>query len=441
MRALATLRALSAVRRRRLAIAANAALAIAVVVVGCQATYNAPDTDFTRYWFGGRNVVEGNALYGPDAPGPGFKYLPFFALWMAPFGLLPIRVAGALWYAINVSYVAGALWMAKRVVFGERRSWWWMLVVAATFTLLLHNLKTGQVNVTCFFFEILGAYWICRSDGKRDGLAGLAIGLAATIKYTPLALVPWLVLRRRWRALGGVGLGVLVFALAVPSAAFGPARHWDLVRQWFDRGTTMLSGYEAGASYSPGISTSTFLRHVLQARTATSERYGTLYVNVADLSSDDVTWLVVLADAAIVALLVLGLVSRARRDDPLRLPLEVSAVLLTVHLISPETRKAHLITLLWTLMVAGGILRRPRTAEPAKGAWAVAAIGVAVTAGLLRQPILTPRGELFASALCNWGVVVLVLLVAAVVTLRREPSLGAVEPSNRLQRSLVGDTS
>ncbi|MBI1848760.1 MAG: DUF2029 domain-containing protein [Planctomycetes bacterium] len=408
--------------RKRLGIAAAAGIVIAVVIVCIQAVHNADDTDFTRYWYGGRNLVTGNAIYGPAAPDLGFKYHPLFAIWMAPFGSLPVSVAGFFWYAINVAYIAGAFWMAYRVVFPRGgASWWAILVVAAVSNLLVHNLKTGQVNVTNFFFEILGAYWICRYDGKRDGLAGVAIGLAATIKYTPLALVPYLALRRRWKAVGGAFVGLAIFGFIVPSIVLGPVRHWELTRQWLSRGSQMFSNYEAGVGYSPGISTTAFLRHLLQARTATSERYGDLFVNVTDWPSADVSRAILVLNVAIVALLLFGLFSRTRRDDPLRLPLEIAAVILTVHLVSPETRKAHLISLIWVYMVAGGFILRPRGVEPSRRSWTIAGLAAFGLIALTKEPLFAERTLLALSALCDAGFGALFLLLAAILTLRLRP--------------------
>lgn len=182
-----------------------------------------PDWDDLRsesqYVWQHRHTAPGTAMFG---------YLPAttFALW--PFTTwLPQPLGAVLFVASNLLAALISLWIVHR--------WWWrsiggtgvspvagsagtafvwpVLLVCAN---LQHALQANQLTLWTLALCLAGLTLV----GRRRGLAGgLFIGLAAAVKVLPAVLIGYLLLRRRWRALGGVLLALVVFDV-LPSIAF-----------------------------------------------------------------------------------------------------------------------------------------------------------------------------------------------------------------------------
>jgi len=54
------------------------------------------------------------------------------------------------------------------------------------------------------------------------------LAVAASVKLFPIVLVGWFVLKRRFRVLGGVVIGLVVCEFVIPSAVFGVRQNWEL---------------------------------------------------------------------------------------------------------------------------------------------------------------------------------------------------------------------
>jgi alpha-1,2-mannosyltransferase len=199
--------------------------------------------DFGVYLAAARDIIQGQPLYSaflhhpfPDATlRPAYIYPPSFALLVAPLGLLPDGVAAAVWMAIEQASLA----IAVVVVLRWRRPTSWaiaaLLFVTLTFYPLWVDVVQGQANLLVLLLVTVGIVGILRG---RPGF-GVALGAAAALKLTPLILVVWLLLDRRFRAaafvVGGfailTGAGLLLrfqdtlayFGQVLPALAGGTA--------------------------------------------------------------------------------------------------------------------------------------------------------------------------------------------------------------------------
>ena len=104
----------------------------------------------------------------------------------------------------NVAALVGVLVLSVRLVKPSLdRVATWRLALALSLPALLLNpvlitIGFGQVNLFVTFLVM----WDLLSErriGKRQVPLGLATGLAAAVKLTPLLFVPYLILTRRWR--------------------------------------------------------------------------------------------------------------------------------------------------------------------------------------------------------------------------------------------------
>ncbi len=177
--------------------------------------------DFTAYLTAARDLWQGHPLYAtflhhpfPDATlRPAFIYPPAFAVLMAPFGLIPATAGAALWLLLCQAALIGSLVL---VLWAERPSRWAAVVLlCATFTFypLWVDAIQGQANLPILLLVTAGIIGTVR--GRPSWAA--AIGVAAALKLTPLLLLGWLLVERRYREvafmLGGFALVTITGAL------------------------------------------------------------------------------------------------------------------------------------------------------------------------------------------------------------------------------------
>jgi alpha-1,2-mannosyltransferase len=176
-----------------------------------------------------------------------FTYPPFAALLFAPWQRTFSSVGSvqAVWTMGNLVALVGVLVLSVRLVKPSLdRVATWRLALALSLPALLLNpvlitIGFGQVNLFVTFLVM----WDLLSErriGKRQVPLGVATGLAAAVKLTPLLFVPYLILTRRWRAaltavLTFVACELLTFAISPTSskaywtkAIFKPGRAGDL---------------------------------------------------------------------------------------------------------------------------------------------------------------------------------------------------------------------
>jgi alpha-1,2-mannosyltransferase len=178
---------------------------------------------------GGRYVFTSH-LYSfvlPNTSLP-FTYPPFAALLFAPWQrtFTSVGLVQAVWTMGNLAALIGVLVLSLRLVKPSLdRVATWRLALALSLPAVLLNpvlitIGFGQVNLFVTFLVM----WDLLSDrrlGKRQMPLGVATGLAAAVKLTPLLFVPYLVITRRWR---GALTCVLTFgACELVSFAVSPA--------------------------------------------------------------------------------------------------------------------------------------------------------------------------------------------------------------------------
>ncbi len=95
---------------------------------------------------------------------------------------------------------------------------------------LLGDLSHNNVNIFILFL-IAGCLEAFRR--RLDGLAGLTLALAVACKVTPLLFVAYFGWKRCWRVLEGTAVGLVLWLVLVPVAAFGWERTGELMSGWY----------------------------------------------------------------------------------------------------------------------------------------------------------------------------------------------------------------
>jgi len=161
-------------------------------------------------------------------------YPPSSLLWFLWTALVEVATAHWVWLGVNFALLVGSL-VVIRAWLGARFST--VVLAAAAFTPLVDNARRGQVNVLVLLLIALSVAGAA-SAGRGRVLGGLALAAGFLTKLSPAALVPWLILSRRWRVFVGFLVGVLVLQalswVLVDSAA---QQHF-----WFE----LLPGFTEG---------------------------------------------------------------------------------------------------------------------------------------------------------------------------------------------------
>ena len=188
-----------------------AALSVALVTALCLWFACSYQDDFHVYLAGAHGLFSGT-LYSHSTRGEFFTYPPFAALLVVPLERLPSTIAAqVLWALLNEAALLGLLTLSIGAVGTDlpkrSRRLWALGLSAPAFFLdpVLLAIRHGQVNVLITFlvvWDLVGA----RRLGRKTVPLGVATGLAAAIKLTPLIFVPYLMLTRRskagWRCIG-----------------------------------------------------------------------------------------------------------------------------------------------------------------------------------------------------------------------------------------------
>ncbi len=169
-----------------------------------------PLWDVNVYWWGGQRAVHGAALYAAGGRG-NFTYPPFAA---ALFGIgadAPVSYLKAVITAASICALLVLCWLALGAAGVRRRP---ETVFAVTALALLtgpvrDTLHLGEVNL--ILAALAGADLLLRRDG--GWWQGIATGLAAGIKLTPLIFVVYLLITRRVRA-AAVAAGTFAVTVA-----------------------------------------------------------------------------------------------------------------------------------------------------------------------------------------------------------------------------------
>ena len=187
--------------------------------------------DFAVYRTAGQRALQAEPLYRADDGHYQFKYLPAFALAMAPFAWVGPEVAKAAWYALSVALLWVFVASSVQGLPDRRRStavlvWLTILLMAKFYA---HELNLGQTNV------LLGVVLVSGLLAAQRGhalLAGALVGIGVFVKPYAVILLPWL--------LPGVGLQgvaaaavVLAIGLLMPALVYGWMGNVNLVVDWY----------------------------------------------------------------------------------------------------------------------------------------------------------------------------------------------------------------
>lgn len=331
-----------------------------------QAVEESHNADFRRYFTAGRVALRGGDIY--EAGGAKrFKYFPFFAQCMMPVAYVgeafaertpegdidetsALRAGALVWYGILCLAYLGSLALAVGLT-GARpgRAWMWPLLLALAFSarIFVGNVRNGQINMPVMFLAVLGCWLLARG---RDRWGGVAIALGAAIKFMPIVLLLWCVRQKRWGALGAAGLTLLAVLFVVPAFSWGLNGNLEQLQGYINRRHKMVTDLpeNQAAGQSLASMSNRLLRKVNAASLRRENDAGEadpIYIHVIDAPPAVAKWVALLLVLVVTAATVRMLSPTPARASP-RCALEAGLIFLLMLMISPETRKAHFVTVL-----------------------------------------------------------------------------------------------
>ncbi|MFH1426123.1 MAG: glycosyltransferase family 87 protein [Candidatus Kerfeldbacteria bacterium] len=149
--------------------------------------------------------------------GTQFLYPPQSAVLFVPFSITSLDAMTRAWALVNAALFLGALYVCIHYLLRDDvlKFRYTALVLALAFAPPVQGLfGTGQVNGALLFVMMGGLALIAHKNGW---LAGAGFGLVAVVKVFPLFLLPYMVLKKQWKAAVAMVLVIAVlFAAAVP---------------------------------------------------------------------------------------------------------------------------------------------------------------------------------------------------------------------------------
>jgi Glycosyltransferase family 87 len=178
--------------------------------------------DFRHFYYAARAFLDHTDLY--TSGDRGYLYPPLIAMLYSPIARLDYVVAGRIILFFNTAMAcAGVLLVApeycKRFDAPTRREFVYAVALLGTllnFDKIHMDLQMFQTNALMFLMFALSLRWLDR----HPILAGFPLGVIFNIKYLSLAMLPWLIIRRRWGTAVGFIIAAVGFAL-LPAVVSG----------------------------------------------------------------------------------------------------------------------------------------------------------------------------------------------------------------------------
>ncbi len=156
-------------------------------------------THITQLYDMSRQKLALSYRHFPITPYNQYVYPPQFAVFWAWLGLLPFNISANVWFVISLLlYVVGLylLWKTVSIRMGIQGS---MIAVLFLTTLMpfVIDLSVGNVNSILFACIAITYYLLYH---RKSAWAGVPLGLAIVFKVTPIAILAYLIMRKKWKA-------------------------------------------------------------------------------------------------------------------------------------------------------------------------------------------------------------------------------------------------
>ena len=369
-------------------------------------------TDFRDFW---NNAVHFRETGEIAADRGVHNYLPFFTIFMAPWGFLPLRVAAVLFVLFSLALFALTVYLVEVLLHdGVGRTPWPALLVALALALPYVYACAVVGNLGLLLLFLVVATWFLAERG-HEWEAGLALGLATVIKLIPGLLIVFFLLKGRWRLAVAAAAVTLVLGLGLPLGTRGWRRTLAEHQEFYRRAVEKHSAYQTITSDKPikanygNNALPIVLRRLLSPVNAGGASQPPLLVNVADLPGPTIFGIytglmVVLIGLSVVCTFrVRGRWSDGTPGDVDLLRVQFGVGCCLMLLASPLVWTHYLPLAYWPLaVIADRAERTMRSTGRRPWVCSVTLLIWLAAAGLLAWPAARAAGAPLAGVLCLW---------------------------------------
>ncbi|MCK4342209.1 MAG: DUF2029 domain-containing protein [Phycisphaerae bacterium] len=198
-------------------------------------------TDFRDFWKNAVHFRETGAIANDQGV---HNYLPFFTVFMVPWGFLPLRVAAVIFVLLSLALFALTARLVEALLNdglrrGPRRAL--LVTLGLALPYVYACAVVGNLGLLLLFLVV--TTWFLVERG-REWEAGAALGLATLIKLVPGVLIIFFLLKRRWRVAGTAVAVLVVLGLGLPLAAVGYKQTVADHRGFYERAVRAHSAYQ-----------------------------------------------------------------------------------------------------------------------------------------------------------------------------------------------------
>lgn len=310
------------------------------------------DTDFTVFVRAARSLSQKENIYTQSYLETGkdyYKYSPAFAMAMIPLSRLHMHLSVPIWFLLIYIFFIGTIFLTQKILQQEDKN----RVASRAFFLfgILMSLRfllsvVQRVQSDCLVLILLSLFALALFH-KREWLSGVALASAVMVKLTPLIFLPYLMLRKRWKAALATLAGIL-FYLWLPALYLGWDKNIEFLKSWLAVHKTNPADY---LFWYKNQSLLSCLSRFLSGNTK---------VGFLHLSQAGVNIIFLLTAAALFFLVFFCIRNSKRLNSPLLYLVDISLISICMVLFSPLGWKhtfvhlliAHLVVLYYLFYVA-----------------------------------------------------------------------------------------
>jgi len=209
------------------------------------------DKDFDVFIGASKLIFEGKTCYEvwlmSGTSGLKYFYSPLFAVLLFPLKALPQIGYNLFWIAFNLVIIYRVFqllpfFLPVNKFSKNKKALLYILGAACSARFILDNLDLGQMT----FLMVWGSLESVRLFSLKKYMAGSALlAIIINIKIIPIAILPWLIYKREFRAVLLTGIFLIAY-LFLPSVFIGYSFNNDLLHSWLSSlsGTTAKSIFD-----------------------------------------------------------------------------------------------------------------------------------------------------------------------------------------------------
>lgn len=186
--------------------------------------------DYAVFHKAGERFISGEMLYQSTDGHYQFKYMPFSAVYFIIPSLFPLLWGKLIWFIIVLLSVFGTFYYSYRFLKTDNQSWLYVLLptILITARFFVREIDLGQSNAVMIALIILMINALIQ---KKENHAGIFLGIASTLKPYAIIFIPYLLLKKKWRA-AGISMMFLVISFFAPVMRYGWDGNLSLLNEW-----------------------------------------------------------------------------------------------------------------------------------------------------------------------------------------------------------------